>query len=225
MNRQILIIWLFCCLRISSAQGIKLSFPGQPTSVENLITEVAAKSENSGSLVVSGTCTEGPDGPGVAALLKSPPDGPFRNFKDALDSLVRADKRLTWNRAPDGKFRIRDSRVPDDILGIHLHEVRIDNALGGDLAIAQLMKAPEITAFFSKNSIETGLVVNHLGGAGPGLPRYTAELHDTTLAAALDRIIAFYPGVWIYSECNTGSKRRVMIRSFEVRWPAKSDEP
>jgi hypothetical protein len=218
MIRQTLkYICLFCCFQNSSRSAIKLSFPGRPTRVDNFLAEVAAKSQSSGSLTVSGSCT---GDNGIVPLLTYPPEGPFRDLEDALRSLERADKYVTWSRGLDGNFRVRDSRVPNDILGIRVHDFHIDNAQGISDAIFQLLKAPEIKSYLLRNTIERGMFSSHDFGQVPsGLPRYSAELHDVTLAVALDRIIAFYPGLWIYSECQTGSTRRVIIRGSPVRWP------
>ena len=53
-------------------------------------------------------------------------------------------------------------------------------------------------------------------------PKLSGDLRNVTVAEALDRIVRFFPGLWIYSECTSGSLRRVMVRGAEVGQPGES---
>jgi hypothetical protein len=210
-------ILMLCFLHVVYAQRITLYFPGKPTTVESYVYEVALRSRSIGSLVVSGTCTEEE---GVSASLPHPPAGPFSSLDNALKALVHADPNIRWSRESNGEFRVRDSRISDDILGVHLYNLRISNAAGIDEAIWQLMSAPEIKAAFSKNFIEHGIVPPGIKGNTKGMPLFSTQAQDTTLAAALDQIITFYPGVWMYSECRCGQRRRITVRGEPTGWPS-----
>jgi TonB family protein len=190
----------------------------KPTPIESYVYEVALRFRITGSLVVSGTCTEEE---GVSASsLPLPLAGSFNSLDNALKALVHADPNLRWSRESTGKYRVRDSRISDDILGVHIHNLRISNAAGIDEAIWQLMSAPDIKTAFAKNNIEHGIVPPGIMGNTKGMPRFSLQTQDTTLEAALDQVMTFYPGVWMYSECRSGQTRRITVRGEPTGWPS-----
>jgi TonB family protein len=195
-----------------------VSATDKPTPVESYVYEVALRFRIIGSSVVSGTCTEEE---GVSASsLPLPLAGSFNSLDNALTALVHTDPNLKWSRGADGKWRVRDSRISDDILGVHLHNLRISNAAGIDEAIWQLMCSPDIKTAFAKNNIEHGIVPPGIMGNTKGMPRFSLQRQDTTLEAALDQVMTFYPGVWMYSECRSGQTRRITVRGEPTGWPS-----
>lgn len=212
------IICLFCLLQAAFAQDIKLSFPGHPTTVQGYVYDVAFISRIPGSLVVSGTCT---DEKGVIAVLKNPPSGPFSNLDSAFAALRQVDPYLHWSRDRDGRFRIVDSRTPRDILEVHIHHLSIRDAPGIDGAISQLMDAPEIKEALSRNFIEHGIIKPGMIGNSKHLPHLNLQAHDISLKDALDQITTFYPGVWMYCECQNGHTRRITVQGLPIGSPKR----
>src|SRR5437899_8128405 len=47
--------------------------------------------------------------------------------------------------------------------------------------------------------------------------RSSGDLRDVTVAEALDHVVRYFPGLWVYKECANGSLRRVMVRVAAVR--------
>lgn len=198
------------------SQRIALPDCSRPITVEYFISQLAIVSRSSGSLEVRGTCVEGEP----AALLDNPPAGPFRDTSSALAALTRVDKRLTWHRNSQGLFSVRDAGLSDGILSVRLRAFRIQNAAGPDDAIDQLLNAPAIRRAFKKEHAQRVYIPNPMGESVPdSLPRLSLNVDGLTLREALNRVISFYPGWWLYSECQSGSEWRIIIREIKVGWP------
>lgn len=210
----ICIVLLFAPLAWS--QRIVLPVPGGPTTVENFVSQVAIMSRSSGSLEVSGTCVEGEP----ATRIDHPPRGPFPSTSSALADLTRIDKRLTWHRNSHGVFSVRDAGLSDGILSVRFGAFRIRTAAGPSDAIDQLLNAPAIRKAFKKEDAQRVYIPNPMGGSVPkSLPRLSLNVDGLTLREALNRVISFYPGWWLYSECRIGTERRITIRGVPVAWP------
>lgn len=206
----------------SLAQDFRLLSKGSSTSVANFVQDAFGYSQSSGSLIQSGTCMS--DGFAknqvVSDALPHPPEGTFHKIDEVLTALSRTDPNISWTRDSEGLLRVRDRRVRDDVLRIHLQRVHFKGAVTPDEAIWNVMSAPEVRAYFKDNHIEDGLIYNSLGPLSTkGLPRLLGDLRDVTVAQALDRIIRFFSGLWIYSECESGSLRRVLIRGTGSHLP------
>jgi len=158
----------------------------------------------------------------VSDALPHPPEGPFHTIDDAMSSLSRIEPHLSWIRDTDGLLRVRDDRVPDGVLHIRLQRVHFSGAATPGLAIWEVLSTPEVRAYFKKNHIEDGLATYNLAPLNTkGLPRLSGEILDVTVAEALDRVMRFFPGLWIYSECGDGTLRRVMVRGTQVHRPGE----
>lgn len=215
-NVEILICIVLLFARSAWSQRIVLPVPGSPTTVENFIGQVAIMSRSSGALEVKGTCVEGEP----AALLDYPPTGPFPSTSSALVDLTRVNKKLAWHRNSHGLFSVRDARLTDGILGVRLGAFRIRNAAGPSDAIDQLLNAPAIRQAFKKEHAQRVYIPNPMGGSVPdSLPRLSLNVDGLTLREALNRVISFYPGWWLYSECQSGTERLIILREIPVGWP------
>jgi hypothetical protein len=182
--------------------------------------------KSSGSLILSGTCmATNVDKDVVGDALPHPPQGPFQDLGEAMTAVSQLDPHLSWTRDAGGLLRVSDDRVPDDVLRIRIQRVHFKSAVDANEAIRSVLSSPEVRAYFKENHIEDGTVFNSLMPLSTkGLPRLSADLRNVTVAEALDRVMRFFPGLWIYSECREGSLRRVMVRGSAGAhggWPVR----
>jgi hypothetical protein len=212
------IVFALISLPRGAPAQINMAFPGQPTTVENFVTELSTKSHTPGSLIIQGECISNQE---VVAPLPDPPAGPFRNLNQALTLLQRTDTHLAWSREGDGFFRITDKRVPTDILEIQLKPFQFNKSSDVFLAVAELLQAPEVERYFTEHAIQHGFVYRHLFSPLPSdkPPNLSDIQSGLTLREALDTIAKFYQGAWIYDECSDGHVRRVTIRATPVGFP------
>lgn len=206
-------------LETVSAQDFRPAFPGSPTGVLNFAEEMFFLTGSSGSVVLSGTCW-GTDNV-VPDALPHPPPGPFHNIDEALTDISRLDAHLSWSRDADGMLRVGDDRVRDDVLRIRLRQVHFRDSAEPAYAVQDVLSAPEVRAYFTKNHIADGALphVSRLGpGSTKGLPRLSGDLRDVTVAEALDHVVRFFPGLWVYAECGDGPRRRVAVEVYQVRF-------
>lgn len=224
MVRQLVISILLAVL-LSSAIQAQESRPvskGQWTTVENFVQKVFFLTQSSGSMTLSGTCKTTQQGNVVVSdTLSNPPQGPFGNFSEAMTALSQLDPHISWTRDKDGYMQVSDNRVKGDVLLIRLNRVHFKGAVEPNAAIRDVMSAPEVRAYLKEKHIEEGIVFNNIVPTSTkGFPKLSGDLRDVTVAQALDRIVKFFPGLWIYSECTSDSLRRVTIRGAVVGWPA-----
>jgi hypothetical protein len=221
MIRQ-LTIWAFLVLLMCSAAQAALAqdfrpwTKGAPTSVEYFVVEMFALAHSSGSLTLSGTCAEDMNGDDVVPneLAYSPP-GPFHNLGEAMTALSELDPHMSWFRDSGSLMRVSDDRVPDDVLSIRLKRVHFTGAAWGNDSIQDVLSAPEVRAYFKDKHIQLGsMPLNGRPMSTKDLPRLSGDLRDVTVAEALDHVMRFFDGLWIYSECSAGPVRRVMVSGY-----------
>ena len=225
MIRRLTILVVLALLGSSAAQvGSGQDFRPSPkaslTNTENFVQEIFWLTHSSGSVTMSGTCmADGrADNQVVSDSLPHPPEGPFHSIDEALTALSRVAPHLSWARDAKGVLRIRDDRVPDDVLRIHLQRVHFRGGVQPDEGIWDVLRSPEVRAYFQKNHIEDGLMYNPLAPTSKkGLPRLKGDLRDVSVAEAFDYVVRFFPGWWIYKECPNGPFRRVLVRPVLVR--------
>lgn len=191
------------------------------TTVENFVSEMFFLTHSSGSMTLHGTCEDTQQGPLVVSdPLSRPPHGPFKGLDDAMTELSHALPRLSWTRDARGLMRVSDDRVIGDILRIRLKRVHFAHATAPENAMQDIIAAPEVRSHLKQKGIEGEVFMSNIQPPGAkGLPELSGELHDVTVAQALDRVMKFFPGLWIYSECGRDSVRRVVIRGAVVAWP------
>lgn len=189
------------------------SIRGPSEGVENFVRKSFFLTNSSGSLLLSGKCTDNGE---VSAPLLKPPEGRFHTIEDALAALSKSDPEFTWARDPAGMIRIRDQRTHDDVLHIRLKQLHFKGVTSSGEAVHDILSQPEVREYFKRNRIENGLVFNHLGASTSRMRILSGDLKDITVAEALDLVVRFFPGLWTYSECETPGGRRVVIDAFAV---------
>jgi hypothetical protein len=195
-----------------------------PTTVENFLDELFLLTHSSGSLILRGTCKVTNVTNGVASDdLPNPPQGPFQNLDEALNAVSKLNPHLSWSRDANGLTRVRDDRVPTDVLRLRLQRVHFNRVRDSNAAIRIVLDAPEVQAYFRENDIERSTSFNASMYTTPrGFPTSSGDLRNVTVAEALDRIMRFFPGLWMYNECENGPLKRVMVDGFEVGSPASA---
>jgi len=137
-----------------------------------------------------------------------------------MTALSSKDPTLTWVIDSTGQMRVSDKRANLDILHIRLKRVAFRDASDPNTAIRDILAAPEFQEYLKEHRIQEGTVFTNVVPSGTrGIPRFSELLNDVTVEQALDRILQFFPGLWVYSECTDGSLERFSIKGFEVRPP------
>jgi len=223
MNRQLtayglFVSLIFAILQTGAAQQLRPLSKGTPTTVENYVQEMFFITKMSGSLTLSGACKEtGVEKDVVSDPLPVPPQGPFSDLGEAITAVSQFSPHLTWIREASGLLRVRDDRASNDVLRIHLQKIHFKNDVNANDAIREVLSAPEVRAYFEANHIENGsMPIGMMPASMKGFPRLSGELRDLTVAEALDYIMHFFHGLWIYSECEHDSHRRAMVRGVSV---------
>jgi len=173
----------------------------------------------SGSLILRGTCKATQQGNVVVSdTIPDPPSG--NSLREVMTALSSKDPTLTWVIDSTGQMRVSDKRANLDILHIRLKRVAFRDASDPNTAIRDILAAPEFQEYLKEHRIQEGTVFTNVVPSGTrGIPRFSELLNDVTVEQALDRILQFFPGLWVYSECTDGSLERFSIKGFEVRPP------
>jgi hypothetical protein len=212
-----LLLLAFPAAQTGSAAELRPVSKG-PTTLVNYMEELFFLTKSSGSLILKGTCkATNTDNDVVSEALPHPPQGPFQNLDNALIAVSQLNSHLLWSRDVDGLVRVRDNRVSNDVLSIRLQRVHFSRAVDSNAAIRSVLSTPEVQAYFKQNHIEEAMPFIGLRPIpSKGQPKLSDDLHNVTVAEAFDRIVRFFrfPRLWIYSECENGSLRRVLVAGF-----------
>jgi hypothetical protein len=226
MIRQItsffLSLGLVCfVVQVGLGQELRPLSKAAPTTVENFLQEMFFLTGTSGSMILSGACKDEAGNVDKAVIsdgLSNPPRGPFQNLGESITAVSRLAPQISWTLDKKGLMRVSDNRITDDVLRIVLRRVHFAKAADPNEAIRTILSAPEVQEYFKQNHIEQG-TARMMPMNSKGAPRLSGDLHNVTVAEALDSIVKFFPGLWIYSECTSGSFRRVIVRGAEVGQP------
>jgi hypothetical protein len=209
--------------QVGLAQEFRPLSKGAPTTVENFLQEMFFLTGASGSMILSGTCKDAAanvDKAVISDALPLPPQGPFDSLGDAITAVSRLDSHISWTLDTGGLMRVSDNRVTDGLLHVVIHQIHFNKAADPNEAIRILLSAPEVQEYFNQNHIEQGTVFM-MPMNSKDAPKLSAGLRNSTVAEALDSIVKFFPGLWIYDECTDGPRRRVTVRGAEVGPPGR----
>lgn len=193
---------------------------GPPTDVINFVQGAFFDTHSFGSLLTGGGCNA-PDAlsDAVSDALPSTPAGPFQNIAGALTALSKVDPRISWSRGPDGIIRVRDGQVPEGLLHLRVRHLHFNNRAEPAFAIEDILSTPEVRAYLRQHGIDEGMYTRAGGiltASTNGLPRLSDTMRNATVAQALDRVAKFYPALWIDSDCESGSRRVVVITALQM---------
>lgn len=178
----------------------------------------SSETQSSGSLVLHGTCRG--NGDIIPDLIENPPTAPFHSIGEALTALSRVDPRVSWHHDAIGMWRIRDGEVSEGLLRVRLRQVVFKNRARAFLAVDDVLSAPEARSYIREHHIENGMFFAAGGGLLPGpestkgLPELSGTLTNVIVDEALDHVAQFFHTLWVYGECRSNARIRVVITAY-----------
>ena len=204
--------------------------PGQERGGSNdeasadLIENILRKAQVSGSLEYWGRCDLQqplPDFPRVRPLLRSS-DGPPLPI---LREIFSDDAKMRVTQESDGTIRMVESDVPKDLLKVRITHISFMDEYDSLSATLKIVHAREVQSFMKTHDIRGQLdgrgqgVRGVIQGPSPVLPRMTGDLDNVTVAQALDHVSKTFRGFWVYENCRSENRSRVVLfwffRSFQ----------
>jgi len=192
---------------------------GEGLHTAQLISNVLAKGQVSGSLEFNGRCGPGflvPDFPPIREPQK--PYAP--NAADNLRSMFSVEGRIAVTQERNGTIRIFEPGIQTDILHVRISHLSFNKISDPEQALDLVLGAQEVQSFIQTHGIGQpfNIYTAHLyalpglGNASPrpGAPSISGELSDISLAHALDYILKTFPGFWLYQDCESFEGQRVL---------------
>jgi hypothetical protein len=209
-----------------AGQQLQLTSPGASQfreAMDNVqfILNVLASARVSGSLEYNGKCGPGvliPDLPRARKPKKPYPQNPG----DTLRLMFSDDGRMTVSQEGNGTIRMVEAGIPADILDVRINHLSFEIISDPEEALSIVLGAPEVQPVIQAHGVGqpfNGLtpplyLFKGLGSPMPGVPpgvRFiSGELHDVTVADALDYILKTFPGFWLYQNCQSPDGQRVV---------------
>ena len=144
---------------------------------------------------------------------------------DILQEMFADDPKMRVVQERDGKIRMAETDVPQDLLKVKIHHLSF-SVHSGAMAVYILLNSPEVIAFMEQNigrevSWEGWGMPGQIVRDGPSVP----ELNDVTVEQALDHVLQTFPGFWFYQNCQDPHGRRMISVGFLQNLPPVSDAP
>jgi len=197
---------------------------GGPPGSALEITKVLSRAHLSGSLEYWGVCNFKEFYPDFPKLRVGPDhEGPP---VDLLWEMFAADPEMRVAQERDGKIRMVERDVPDDLLNVKIHRLVFPDYPGAVMAMIAIEKTWEVRSFRAQHNIgpkgDWGPDFAWPGNVSPVPTRNVlGELDDVTVAEALDYVQQMYPGFWTYENCKNledpGKGRIVHFGFYENR--------
>ena len=203
---------LACCL--SQDRG------GSVPSYAFEISRILGRERLSGSLEYWGVCGRDfyPDLPKMQSA-----SGKEVSSVDEISAMFAIDSMMQVTQERDGKVRMVETDVPDDLLNVKIHHLVFpaSDYSAPTMAMMAILKTPEVQNFRIEHNI------GPKADWGPGFsfegPIYKStvrgELNDVTVAEALDYVEQTYPGFWLYENCKDADGARIVHFGFYVNPP------
>ena len=136
--------------------------------------------------------------------------------------MFAVDRMMQVTQERDGKVRMVESDVPDDLLDVKIHHVVLPgDVFGPTSATFAILKTPEVQNFQIEHNI--GPKSDWAPGFnfdGPlSKPVAQVELNDVTVAQAFDKALEMYPGYWLYENCRDKDGARIVYFGFYKNAP------
>jgi hypothetical protein len=187
------------------------------------VLSVLAAARVSGSIQYNGKCGPGPRVlvpalPPIRAMQKPYPADPA----DTLRTMFSIDGGIVVSEVRNGTIRVVETGVQTDILGVRIAHLSFDKISDPDYALHVVLSAPEVRSFIRVHGIgqpfpqifgpvyEVPGAQNTNTSPRPGVRSLSGELNDVTLADALDYLLKTFPGFWLYQDCETLDRQRVV---------------
>jgi hypothetical protein len=195
-----------------------------PATALPVLTDAFGRAHTSGSIEYWGHCDFHQPYPDFPKLQ------PLREFSGSpLDRFRRifAPDKLMYviQDGAEAKIRLVEGDVPSDLLNVKISFISFNLKgrepnffTGPDIALRIILAAPEVRAFRIEHNIgpfEEGFAWP--GNSGSNKKAVSGELHDITLAEALDYVLQTFPGFWTYENCyGEDGGRQAFFYFFEV---------
>ncbi len=183
------------------------------------ISKILGRGQLSGSLEYWGVCGRDlhPDLPKIQSA-----SGTDISPVDEIRAMFTVDSMMQVTQERDGKVRMVETDVPDDLLNVKIHHVILPgDVFGPTSAKFAILKTPEVQNFRIEHDI--GPRAESGGGfsfEGPlSKPVAQVELNDLTVAEAFDKVLEMYPGYWLYESCRDKDGARIAHFGFYVDPP------
>ena len=183
------------------------------------VQKILSDARLSGSLEFSTVCDLGKPTPPFLKLR--PVSGNEGSALEALKELFANDPKMQVIQESDGKIRMRETDVPNDLLNVQIRRFSFPSDYrsgNGPMAVYALLNAPEVIEFMEST---IGRNVPWFGWGMPGqippapFPPGIWVLKDVSVSQALDRVAHRFPGFWVYENCVEQPTRAISVGFHE----------
>jgi hypothetical protein len=180
-----------------------------------VVQKVLSSAKLSGSLEYWGVCDVSK--PRIELPKLRPVSGHEGSALGMLREMFADDTKMHVTQDSDGKIRMAETDVPQDLLQVKIHDLLFPpDYHGPGMAVMAILQSPEVMHFITdRNIVPMG------GWSLPGddsiaihKPSVPGELNDVTVAQALDYVLRTFPGFWFYQNCHDPEGRRTVSIGF-----------
>jgi hypothetical protein len=142
--------------------------------------------------------------PSPAFPVLSYPSNDSGSAAEVLRKLFSKDPWMRVTQEPNGLIRMVETDVPTDLLDVTISHLSFKPAaMGGgpNNALYLVLSAPEVKAYRKEHNIGPFSDSWIAPGDSSSSQRVSGDLYNVTVRKALDYILQFYPGFWIYENC------------------------
>ena len=191
-----------------------------------VVQKILSKAQLSGSLEYWGACDATKPHPEFPELR--PLSGHEGSALEALQEMFANDTKMRVTQDSDGKIRMVETDVPNDLLQVKIHHLSFpSDYYGPRMALSAILHTQEVRRFRMEHNIGPKTT----WGEGFGLPgdavniqpTVPGELNDVTVAQALDYVLQTFPGFWSYQNCRDAEGGRTVSFSFRDNLKPVSD--
>jgi hypothetical protein len=216
----ILLILLSSCL--SQERG-----GTDPRAALPILSQIFGKANASGSLEYWGRCDFHKPYPDFPAL--SYPSNASGSPVEVLQKVFASDAKMQVTQESNGVIRMFETDVPTDLLDVTISHVSFrppeqqsDKFGGPNNAMYLVLSAPEVKAYRKAHNIGPFADMRVAPGDSASKQLVSGDLYNVTVRQALDYILQFYPGLWVYENCKSGDPepgRSVFLNFFITDFP------
>jgi len=207
---------------------------------EPIIMSVLSKANVSGSLEYWGRCGK------IMRFWDYPqirvPEGDAETAVETLRKIFADDPYMQVTQEENGTIRMVETDVPRDLPDLSISHISFDGGARGTTrpdgtlkiepwvlddpndALAFILSADDVRAFMKDRDIGPPYGLNPAHPSWPGSPRISGNLENVTLSQALDHVLKTFPGLWVYENCPSEKRKRVVSFRFytnSVAWAAR----
>ena len=198
-----------------------------PGAAVPLLTQILAKANVSGSLTYWGRCDFHKPYPDFPAL--SYPSSSSGSPVEMLQKTFASDPKMQVTEESNGVVRIFETDVPTDLLNVTISHASFmlgdqqpDTFGGPNNAMFLVLSAPEVIAYRKAHNIGPLTDLWIRPGDSASKQKVVGDLYHVSVKQALDYILQFYPGFWIYENCQSDDAttgRNVFLGFFKKDLP------